>query len=75
MDLNYALAQIKYTTIGIVITQNEQRDFTLETQMGKPTSNVCSVLIFAISSYNAAHGSICIFLPWPNDPLRVKVKK
>jgi hypothetical protein len=34
--------------------------FTLETQMGKPTSNGFSALILAISGYNAVHGSMVI---------------
>jgi hypothetical protein len=47
--------------------------FTLETQMGKPTSNGCSVY-FDNLWLQCFHGSLSSSSPWPKDPLRMKVK-
>jgi hypothetical protein len=46
--------------------------FTLETQMGKPTSNVAQCFISTISGYNAFMALCPSSSPWPKDPLRMK---
>jgi hypothetical protein len=50
---------------------HELRSFTLETQIGKPTSNGAQYFISTISG--TMHSwLLCLFLSWPKAPLRMK---
>jgi len=51
------------------INHYEQKKITLETKMGKPTSNGGLNISFQQSMVHTTLGSLCLFLSWKNTHL------